>query len=668
MNISRLFFTAVSAFTCATSAVHAEDTASPTEIPALTIKGQNFVDATGKPVKFWGANLVGLYPEHSVADALAANLASMEVNLVRPHHNLRPSSDWNPTMTSGALLSYKGNSREFDPVALDRFDYLNAALKRQGIYLAFSVNWTRRYLPEDFDILPGDEKERAEWMAAMKELNSWPWKKAFDVYKMLPSIDERATLLNEEFIKKLLTHVNPFTGVSYANDPQILTFEIMNEASTEYAVICGNRLPAPWEAKLLEKWSVFAKAAGIEPGDLYKPADPKAKEIRAKFLSKLDEEYFERIKKVMRSAGCKAPMTYSNLWRGENMAAMNTRTAEIIEDHIYMDPLVVKKPEDGFYNLSRSALADKPFFVGELNQAEGEKNMLEQSPFRSMLPIATSAYASLQDWSGMVWFAWLHGGQMLGTDGWAKTEGRASNLGQMISDGMMLDHMRTTGIIFRRGLVKKSVSPVTLWVDEPFTAGDYQGLMRGKYSYKPGWQDIHGIRKSFGVVPESQRTATWMTQAPPNPLVSDTGEIVKDVVRKQLTVTAPQAEAFSGYLDAQAPAGIPHLSLGGEGFATVVVVAEDGKPLGESGHLIISRTALDAKNVEIDGPQVTLRGLAKPTAGSSWQLKITRPRTAESSEAKGQPIVQNPDGSIVLPLAGWHECEISLTPPENRVQ
>jgi hypothetical protein len=667
MKSLHLAVAALTALTCVSHGVCAEEGVPAIEIPALTIKGQDFVDASGQPVKFWGVNLVGLYPEHSVSDALANNLDGMQVNLVRPHHNLRPSSDWNPTMTSGALLTYKGNSREFDPVALDRFDYLNAALKKKGIYLALSVNWTRRYLPDDFDIVPGDEQERAAWTEAMKELNSWPWKKAFDVYKMLPAVDERAALLNEEFLKKFLAHVNPYTGVSYAKDPQVLSFEVMNEASTEYAVICGNRLPAHWEAKLLEKWNAYAKAAGIEPGDLYKPADPKAKEVRAKFLNQIDEEYFERIKKVVRDAGSMAPMTFSNLWRGENIAAMNARTADIIEDHIYMDPQVVKKPEDGFYNLSRSALTGKPFFVGELNQAEGENNIREQSPFRSMLPIATSAYASLQDWSGMVWFSWLHGGQMLGPDGWAKTEGRASNLGQMISDGMMLDHIRTTGMIFRRGLVKKSTLPITLWVDEPFTQSNYEGLMRGKYSLKPGWQDVHGIRKSFGPVPEGQRTAAWMTQAPANPIVSDTGEIIKDVVRKQLTVTAPQAEAFSGYLDAEAPAGIPHLSVTGEGFVTVVLVAEDGKPLGESAHVILSRTAMDAKNVEVDGPQVTLRGLAKAPEGSTWQMKVTRPRAVEASAVKPQPLEQTPDGNIALPLSGWHECEIFLSSSKNTV-
>src|SRR5436853_370291 len=103
-------------------------------LPPLTIKGEDFVDPAGNVVRFWGVNLVALYPDHAKADAIASTLASRQINLVRPHHNLRPSTDWNPKMVSGSLLTYKDTSREFDPDALDKFDYLNAALRKNGIY------------------------------------------------------------------------------------------------------------------------------------------------------------------------------------------------------------------------------------------------------------------------------------------------------------------------------------------------------------------------------------------------------------------------------------------------------------------------------------------------------------------------------------------------------
>lgn len=642
----------------AAGSLGAESPAAPDLLP-LTPSGENFVDAAGRPVRFWGVNLVALYPEHAVADGLAANLASMGINLVRPHHNLRPSLDWNPGMVSGSLLKYRDDSREFDPVALDRFDYLNAALRKQKIYLALSVNWTRRYRAGDVAILPAGEKDNEAWKAALAELAGWHWKKAFDVYKMLPAIDERAALLNEEFIRNFLTHVNPYTGLAYADDPQVLTFEIMNEASTEYAIICGNRFPDYWQAGLEEKWAAFAREAGIEPGDLYKPATPRAKEVRARFLRKLDEDYVKRITKVIREAGCKAPIAFSNLWRGDSYAQMNAATAGFIEDHMYTDPMVAGGLDDGFYKLSRSVLVDKPFFVGEFNQAEGAENIAKQSPFRSMLPVAAAAYSSLQNWSGIVWFAWLHGGRLLGPDGWAGSETRHSELGGMAGDGMMIDHLRTTGIIFRRGLVAPSAEPFTVWVDDPVAAGDYNGLMRGKYPYKPGWQSIHGVRKAFGPVPPGQAAAPWMTQSPANPLVSDTKQIVKDIARRQLTVAAPQAEAFSGYLDGKPPAGLRHLVVEGDPFATVVLVTEDGKNFAESSSLILSRTGLAADNTETRGPAVRLTGLKKPADGEAWYLVPTRPRAAGTKE---RPLEPGADGSLELPAGDWREGELHLRP------
>lgn len=632
--------------------------------PALTIKGDEFVDAAGTPVRFWGVNLVALYPEHAQADAMAKNLASLGINLARPHHLLRRSLDWNPKMVSGALVTYKNDSREIEPVALDRFDYLNAALQKNGIYLALSAHFSRLYRPGDVDILKTDEQDREAWMNAMKELNGWDWKKGIDVYKMLPGVDERAALLNEEFIKFLLTHVNPYTGKSYASDPQVLMLEVRNEGSTEYAVICGNRFPDYWHAKLVEKWNAYAAEAGIAPGDLYKPADAKAKEVRAKFLRKLDEDYFNRIKAVVRNTGSKVPMTFSNLWFGDNALELHARTADVIENHGYIDPLAAGANEDGFVKIAKSEVVGKPFFVGELNQAEGEENIRKQSPFRSMLPLASAAYGSLHNWSGIVWFAWLHGGQELGENGWSPTEGRTSKLGNMLGDGMMIDHLRTTGIIFRRGLVRESEAPITIWIDEPFISADYNGLMRGKKVYQPGWQNVSSVRKAFGPVPAGEENPVWMKQSPPNPLVSDTEEIVKDVARKQLTVAAPQAEAFSGYLDERAPAALKHLRLEGKGFATVVLVADDGNNFGSTGSLIISRTAINASNQETEGPAIKIGGLQTP-AGKNWYVRLTRPRQAAEliqafTSAEDSKIEVAQDGSITLPNAGWHECELRL--------
>ena len=624
-------------------------------IAPLTVSGADYNAPDGRVVRFWGVNLVATYPDHARADALAANLASLGINLVRPHHLLRAGKDWNPDMTSGALVTYQDTSREFDPDALDRFDYLNAALRKQGIYLAFSAHFTRGYLPGDVDILKTDAADREVWMAALTEMNGWPWQKSFDLRKLLPVVDERAALLNEEFVRNLLTHKNPYTGLSYAEDHQIISFEVVNEHALEYAIICGSRLPDYWQKRLEKRWSDYAAAAGVVGGDLYKPATPAAVALRAKFLTGLDEAYFNRIGAAIRADGCHSPITYSNLWRGDSTLEMHARLAQIIENHAYMDPLVVRRIDDGFGAAGRTSLAGKPFLLGEFNQAEGEKNSREQSPYRTMLPLAAAAYGSFNGWSGIEWFAWNHGQFVpIGKDGWALDERRESNLGGMVADGMMIDHIRTAGLIYRRGLVAPSKQPVTIWTEPPFAARGYPDLMRGKDNIQPGWQDVHAIRRAYGPVPADQAAAPWMTAPATSPVISDTDEIVKDVTRRQLTVTAPQAEAFSGFPDANPPAGLKHLVVGEASFATVIVVADDGKTLGQSGHFILSRTALDAENHETNGPAVTLRGLAP--AGRGWNFTVTRPRP---EAGRVTPLQTSADGTLILPAGTWHEGELT---------
>ncbi|MFE5321817.1 hypothetical protein ACFQ88_24275 [Paenibacillus sp. NPDC056579] len=153
-----------------------------------------------------------------------------------------------------------------------------------------------------------------------------------------------------------------------------------------------------------------------------------------------------------------------------------------------------------------------------------------------------------------------------------------------------------------------------------------------------------------------------MTITPSNPLVSDTGEIIKDIKRKQLTVSAPQAEAFSGFLDGQPPAGINHLHLlGNNGFATIIMVSVDGKDFGKSEKILISRTGLDANHQEINGPMITLKHLQAPTKKNAWYIK----RTRSGVQSKYERLETCLSGEILLPRDSWREIELTYGKPDD---
>jgi len=220
---------------------------------------------------------------------------------------------------------------------------------------------------------------------------------------------------------------------------------------------------------------------------------------------------------------------------------------------------------------------------------------------------------------------------------------------------MALDHLRTTGILFKKGLAAKSTNPITLYVDEPSGTTNYADLIKPKYQFKLGWQDINSIRRAFGAVPAGQPTAPWMTTNPTNPLVTDTGQISKNTERKQLTINAPQAEAFSGKLDGLAPTGLSHIQVSGSsGSATVVMVSNDGNDFATSRKLIVSRTTLDATNKEIIGSAIVLKQLKASTATMAWYIKRTRP----SVETGYEEVAMTVPGQLTLPADAWHEAEL----------
>ncbi|MBN2584474.1 MAG: beta-galactosidase, partial [Planctomycetes bacterium] len=94
------------------------------DLPRVAVEDGHFA-AGGKRVRFWGVNLCfsACFPTHDAADRLAARLAAFGINCVRFHHmdhHAWPRGIWKK--------DYSG----LEPEALDRLDYLLAAMKREG--------------------------------------------------------------------------------------------------------------------------------------------------------------------------------------------------------------------------------------------------------------------------------------------------------------------------------------------------------------------------------------------------------------------------------------------------------------------------------------------------------------------------------------------------------
>ncbi|MDA3798908.1 MAG: hypothetical protein PF692_07500 [Kiritimatiellae bacterium] len=638
-----------------------------TKIEQLKPSGDNFVNADGEIVKLWGVNLVALYPNHEDAVKIADRMADFEMNVARPHHMLRPSRDWVWGSQISALNKYQDNTIDPDEEAWDRFDFLNSELKNRGIYLMFALRWSRSYRPGDVKILKTDAADEKAWVDAMTEQNKRHWKETMDSNKLLPFIDERAALIDERFAKDLLTHKNPYTGLIYAEDPQILTIEMVNEYTSEYTLICGNTLPKYFQDKLTAKWSEFAEANGLENAtNIYKVKTAKEIEVRGKFFRDLDEQRFMKMQALCTKYGYKGAITFSNLWRGDANADSSEKFNTYIEDHLYQTPMVMESKDDFTLSKTQSKIKDKPFILGEINISEWGDSAKRDAQYRSLMMLATVAYGSFQDWSGIVWFAWQHGDRNLGADGLGKNLGRIHSLGDMYQDEMNQDYLRTCGIIFRKGFIKPSVEPIAINLDIPTYAKDYNSLMNVANPVAAGWQSIHGFSTSYKnpQLAAKQNNAFWKVAEPQGDiLVSDTGEITKNIAQRQLSVSAPMTECFGGFLSDKTPLGLKHLQFENtNGFATVIMVSNDDKTITESENLILSRTYLDDDGNEIDGLKIKIKGLKKPADGKRWYIKLMRPvdvSTALTAFTKSEyfDLVTN-ESSIILPDNVWYECEL----------
>ncbi|EDY80676.1 Carbohydrate binding domain protein [Verrucomicrobiia bacterium DG1235] len=187
-------------------------------------------------IRLWGVNITAdsCFPTHAEAEGIAARLAKFGFNIVRFHHM---DNNWG----SGSIIDYaQGNSRNLHAANLEKLDYFIAQLKSHGIYSNINLINSREFLPSD-----GLDAGVAnlEWKAR----------------HILGFVDPTLRDLEKEYARKLLTHVNPYTGLTYAEDPAIAVVEINNENGIFQTLFDGHIAlwPQVYKDQLQTKWNTW---------------------------------------------------------------------------------------------------------------------------------------------------------------------------------------------------------------------------------------------------------------------------------------------------------------------------------------------------------------------------------------------------------------------------
>ena len=193
-------------------------------------QGGHLTDGGGRRLRFFGMNLTAYsnFPDKATAPLVAARLAKMGVNLIRLHF-LDEDFD-------GMTLWQFPLNGQFNPAQVDKLDYFVSQLKSHGVYVDMNLHVAYDYqLPNG---LSGD----------------------FDFGKGLDNYFPLLIQQQKNYAQMLLTHVNPYTGNAYVNEPAVAWIETNNEnslAGTDPQALLA--LPAPFITELANQWQIWLK-------------------------------------------------------------------------------------------------------------------------------------------------------------------------------------------------------------------------------------------------------------------------------------------------------------------------------------------------------------------------------------------------------------------------
>jgi len=247
----------------------------------ITVKDGHLF-AGDKRFRIFGVNtcFAADFPDKDLAPKVAARMAKYGINCVRFHHM---------DMMSAPGGIWAKDMKTLDPGQLDRLDWFIAKLKENGIYADLNLHVSRTY----------PDRPKAE-----KKTNP-DYDKGVDNYCAV------MIEMQKDYARQLLTHVNPYTGKSYAEEPAVALVEINNENSLGFQWwakemddlidVYRTELEEKWtkwiakkyesDAKAIDAWKEGSRAPGPEilwgGGTALKEAPADGKGVEAKW-------YFEQ--------------------------------------------------------------------------------------------------------------------------------------------------------------------------------------------------------------------------------------------------------------------------------------------------------------------------------------------------------------------------------------
>lgn len=393
----------------------------------------HFYFQDGTRARFWGINVAkdSVFEQHEVIDQAVEAIARAGFNLVRFHH-IDDATGLLPPERAGA-------PERIDPDKLDRLDYWISRLKEKGIYV---------YL----DLLDFRTFTEAEGIKDGKRLGRGAKPYAVFVEPLL--------ILQQRYAKALLRdHINPYTGLSYAEDPAVCMIELCDENGLLAKRKLWDRLLPAYRDMLVARWNGWLRAkygstealarawssagsklepeediergtvrlggnlpreSGAFPRPLVGPEEPLGRarfNDATAFAASVDRQYLKRMAKFLRGLKVKVPVTAVLAQR--HMADVRAVAEELdfvatnfYWDHVFFragsewtlpgfyynaNPIAETGPEALMPTAYLARVRGRPFVIREWNYCWPNK-------YRAAGMLEMVAYASLQDADAAILF------------------------------------------------------------------------------------------------------------------------------------------------------------------------------------------------------------------------------------------------------------------------
>ncbi|MCR5752005.1 MAG: hypothetical protein K6G91_08580 [Kiritimatiellae bacterium] len=348
-----------------------------------------FADSPGVPRRFYGVNICGgaNLARHDVAEAFVRQLRLRGYNSLRLHHH----DNW--------LVKGSDDGTTLNDESLGKMDWMLAVCGREGVYVTTDL-FVSRKVPRRAVGLSGDGFV------------------GMDEYKALALVNEAVFSNLCAFARSWMTHVNPHTGLRWADDPALAFLALVNEGHVGMEGAESLR-KVPGYTEAWRKWAT-ADGCGIAEIPSGRPWDKTPEmDAFARFVAALEMRFARRMRAYLKDEiGVKALLSdMSSGMEREQFRAVRAANYDYVDEHYYWDhpgwanaawrlPSKSRNTNpikahgaDVMAECSRVALADKPFVASEYDfTGPGE--------YRLMGGIVAGAVAAREDWGALWRFDW----------------------------------------------------------------------------------------------------------------------------------------------------------------------------------------------------------------------------------------------------------------------